>query len=199
MTENKNTSLKATFTLHEIKPLVIDCIEEAHNIRNGFCLSKCKQYNLWHSPLIKFYKKYKTIQPTMADKLCFVILLSYPTHIIQSLNDILNNGETKKELRIILLKEHLSYLLKSFKDKQEQGLNNFQIIKTKSEVYGTFFEIKGDVATPFQFYLTDSTKYFVSGVVYFNCTPNYDSLKPSIDYLKKDLMEIKSFKLYMYE
>jgi hypothetical protein len=32
--------------------------------------------------------------------------------LIQSLNDILNNNQTKKELRVILLKEHLSYLLK---------------------------------------------------------------------------------------
>lgn len=88
MTEIINKSLNVTFSLQEIKQLVIDNIEEAHNIRNGFCLSKCKQYNLWHSPLIKFYKTHKTTQPTMADKLCFVILLSYPKHIIQSLNDI---------------------------------------------------------------------------------------------------------------
>jgi len=70
------------------------------------------------------------------------------------------------------------------------AIKDQQILKPNSKVYGTFFELQGDVATPFQFYLTDSTKYFVSGVVYFNCRPNYDSLKPSIDYLKKDLLEI---------
>lgn len=32
--------------------------------------------------------------------------------MIQSLNDILINKQTKREIRIILLKEHLSYLLK---------------------------------------------------------------------------------------
>ena len=32
--------------------------------------------------------------------------------MIQSLNEILNNKETRKDIRIILLKEHLSYLLK---------------------------------------------------------------------------------------
>ena len=87
MTEIKNTSLKVTFTLNEIKLLLIDNIEKAHNISN-YSLSICKQYNLWHSPLIKYYKKNKTIQPTMADKLGFVILLSYPKHVIESLNDI---------------------------------------------------------------------------------------------------------------
>lgn len=33
-------------------------------------------------------------------------------YMIQSLNEILSNKDTKKELRIVLLKEHLSYLLK---------------------------------------------------------------------------------------
>lgn len=83
-----NTSLKVTFMLHEIKQLVIDNIEKAHDISNPYCLSRCKQYNQWHSPLIKFYEENKTMQPTMADKLCFVILLSYPKHIIENLNDI---------------------------------------------------------------------------------------------------------------
>ena len=32
--------------------------------------------------------------------------------MIQSLNEILSNKETKRELRVVLLKEHLSYLLK---------------------------------------------------------------------------------------
>lgn len=64
------------------------------------------------------------------------------------------------------------------------------IIRGKDRVFGTFFELQGDVATPFQFYLTDSTKHFVSGVVYLNKTPKYDSLKPSLEYLKKDLYHL---------
>ncbi|MCE3296541.1 MAG: hypothetical protein K0R65_2255 [Crocinitomicaceae bacterium] len=61
------------------------------------------------------------------------------------------------------------------------------IIRSKDRVFGTFFELQGDVATPFQFYLTDSVSKFVSGVVYLNATPKYDSLKPSLEYLRKDL------------
>lgn len=70
------------------------------------------------------------------------------------------------------------------------SIENQQIIRSKDKVFGTFFELKGDVATPFQFYLTDSTSRFVSGVVYFNSVPNYDSLKPSLDYLKVDLLKL---------
>lgn len=62
-----------------------------------------------------------------------------------------------------------------------------QIIQPQKNVYGTFFELKGNVATNFQFYLTDSMKHFLRGEVLLNCRPNYDSLKPTLQYLKTDL------------
>lgn len=65
-----------------------------------------------------------------------------------------------------------------------------QLIDNEKRVYGTFFELKGNVATNFQFYLTDSTKHFVRGEVLLNCRPNYDSLRPSLEYLKLDLLEL---------
>jgi len=65
-----------------------------------------------------------------------------------------------------------------------------QIIDTKNRVFGTFFELKGNVATNFQFYLTDSSKNFVRGEVLLNCRPNYDSLRPVLNYLKIDLLEL---------
>ena len=65
-----------------------------------------------------------------------------------------------------------------------------QIIDAKNRVFGTFFELKGNVATNFQFYLTDSSQNFVRGEVLLNCRPNYDSLRPSLDYLKVDLLEM---------
>ena len=65
-----------------------------------------------------------------------------------------------------------------------------QIIDSKNSVFGTFFELKGNVATNFQFYLTDSCQNFVRGEVLLNCRPNYDSLRPSLDYLKVDLLEM---------
>lgn len=70
------------------------------------------------------------------------------------------------------------------------AIDDKHILHPENNVYGTFFEIQGDVASPFQFYLTDSTSKFISGVVYFNTRPNYDSLKPSLDYLKVDLLKM---------
>ena len=90
------------------------------------------------------------------------------------------------------LRDYLEYSLKKVEEHEvkAEGIEDEQFIFPDKKVYGTFFEIKGDVASPFQFYLTDSVNHFVSGVVYFNARPNYDSLRPSLDYLKADLKKL---------
>lgn len=55
-------------------------------------------------------------------------------------------------------------------------------------VYGLLYDIKGaTVASPCQFYLTDSNKHFLRGSLYFDCLPNNDSLQPVIDFIRKDI------------
>jgi gliding motility-associated lipoprotein GldD len=63
-------------------------------------------------------------------------------------------------------------------------------INNETKVYGTFFELQGNVASPFQFYLTDSTKIFMNGIIYFNTRPNYDSIKPVLNFVREDLYKI---------
>ena len=67
------------------------------------------------------------------------------------------------------------------------AIDDDRIIKQEKRVFGTIFELQGNVATPFQFYLTDSTNRFVYCEVLFNSTPNYDSIKPTLDYFRRDL------------
>jgi gliding motility-associated lipoprotein GldD len=62
-----------------------------------------------------------------------------------------------------------------------------QIIAPEKKVYGTFFTLRGNVATNYQFYLTDSSSRFIRGEILLNCRPNYDSLRPTLDYLNVDL------------
>ena len=45
----------------------------------------------------------------------------------------------------------------------------------------------GNAASPIQFYVTDSTRHFINGSVYFNVKPNYDSILPAVNYLEKDI------------
>ena len=92
------------------------------------------------------------------------------------------------------LKDYINYAIDKVDEHKIKATDivDNQIIKSKDKVYGTFFELKGDVASPFQFYLTDSISRFVSGVVYMNARPNYDSIKPSLDYIKKDINRLMS-------
>lgn len=58
----------------------------------------------------------------------------------------------------------------------------------EKKVYGLTYIISGvAAASPYQFYLTDSTRHFVRGALYFNTVPNNDSLAPVIDFLKEDI------------
>lgn len=58
------------------------------------------------------------------------------------------------------------------------------------QTYGMFYEVKGNAASQAQFYLTDSTDHFLTGSVYFNSVPNFDSIVPAADYLKKDIRHL---------
>ncbi len=58
------------------------------------------------------------------------------------------------------------------------------------DTYGMFYEVGGDAASQAQFYLTDSTEHFITGSVYFNTVPNYDSIIPAAAYLKKDMRHL---------
>jgi len=62
-------------------------------------------------------------------------------------------------------------------------------------VNGMIFDYDGPAATPFQFYITDSTSNFLKASLYFNTKNRPDSLKPIVEFIKKDCMTmIESFK-----
>jgi gliding motility-associated lipoprotein GldD len=66
------------------------------------------------------------------------------------------------------------------------------LITTENGIHGTYFKVSGDVATANQFFLTDSTKHFLRGALYFDTTPNQDSLRPVNQFLVEDLMHLIS-------
>ncbi len=63
-------------------------------------------------------------------------------------------------------------------------------VETPNGIHGRFFKVEGDVATANQFFLTDSTKNFFRGALYFDATPNQDSLKPVNDFLVEDMRHL---------
>ncbi len=59
-----------------------------------------------------------------------------------------------------------------------------------NNVFGLIYRIEGNAASPFQFFLTDSTSNFLRGALYINEVPNIDSIKPVIDFLEPDIIHM---------
>ncbi len=68
-----------------------------------------------------------------------------------------------------------------FGDEYENELHN---------TYGMLYTVTGNAASQAQFYITDSTDNFVTGSIYFQRTPNYDSIYPAAEYLKDDMKKM---------
>ncbi len=67
---------------------------------------------------------------------------------------------------------------------------NDSLIHTLNGISGIFFKVGGNAATSKQFFLTDTIKNFIRGALYFDVTPNADSLKPVQDFLQADMDHI---------
>jgi len=60
-----------------------------------------------------------------------------------------------------------------------------------SALIGKIYDLKGkEVATPIQFWLSDSTIHWLRASLYFNFVPNNDSLQPIIDFLHEDVLHL---------
>jgi len=62
-----------------------------------------------------------------------------------------------------------------------------QVAYPEHKVYGLVYDIRGNTASSMSFFLTDSTRNFLSGALYFSVIPNKDSLAPVIKFFSKDI------------
>ncbi len=69
------------------------------------------------------------------------------------------------------------------------GIND-SLMQTPNGVEGIYFSLGGNTATANQFFLTDSTRHFLRGALYFNAAPNADSLGIVNEFLKEDLKHL---------
>ena len=65
-----------------------------------------------------------------------------------------------------------------------------QEISTPNYIHGMYFTLTGNTATANQFFLTDSVKHFLRGALYFNATPNEDSISLVNNFLKADILHL---------
>ncbi len=107
-----------------------------------------------------------------------IIYPNYNARLYCSYKTIDNNFRTIAEDSRNFVYKH-SFKAEAINEQVYQNPNN--------NAYGILYEIKGNTASSVQFIITDSTKHFLRGALYFNNHPNYDSLAPVINYIKDDV------------
>lgn len=96
--------------------------------------------------------------------------------------------ENNKDNLLDFLKDAQKLTLEHAKKADEMPKYPFE--NNEKKVYGILSEVKGNVASPTQFYITDSVNHFLTGSLYFRAKPNYDSILPAANYLQKDIKRI---------
>lgn len=64
------------------------------------------------------------------------------------------------------------------------------VFKTPAGDEAVYFYVSGDAATSRQFYITDENRHFIRGALYFDASPNTDSLSLVRDFLDADMKHL---------
>lgn len=67
------------------------------------------------------------------------------------------------------------------------AINKTRLQNDSNRVYGMRYDLLGNVASPIQFFATDSTDHFLRGSLYFSHIPNADSLYPVVAFIQEDI------------
>jgi gliding motility-associated lipoprotein GldD len=71
------------------------------------------------------------------------------------------------------------------------------LTRKEDKVFCILYDIKGNAASSVQFFATDSLHHFLRGALYFESSPNADSLAPVIDFVREDILHlVNSLKWY---
>jgi gliding motility-associated lipoprotein GldD len=99
----------------------------------------------------------------------------------KTFNDIETLKKLTEDARVLAMK-HIP---------KATGMQYIEVSNAQKNVYGLIYKIGGaDVASTYQFYLTDSIKNYLRGALYFSVIPNNDSLSPVINFIEEDINEL---------
>lgn len=171
-------------------------------IDNDDYLPKRKGYFRINFPE-KRYTKYKSECPFSFDYPVYaqVVKDDDPTAEPCWLNVVFPTFKAKIYLSYKTVNGNLPQLLdecRMFAIKHEvkaSAINESDVSNKKEHIYGLIYDIQGNAASNMQFFLTDSTKNFIRGALYFYTSPNKDSLEPVLQFIKKDVYNmVQSFR-----
>jgi gliding motility-associated lipoprotein GldD len=79
--------------------------------------------------------------------------------------------------------------LSFFHHEKAEGIDQYPF-DNGHHVTGLLYVVGGNTASRYQFFATDSIRHFLRGSLYFDVTPNADSLKPATDFLETDIKHL---------
>ncbi len=133
---------------------------------------------------VHFTFKYNTTAVLKAKKSGTALSIRYPK---MNASIFMNYKEINNDLDKLITDAHKLSLEHA---SRADGITPRPYVDPKNKVYGAFFEVRGDAASQAQFYATDSLKHFVTGSLYFEARPNYDSIYPAAVYIQNDMGRI---------
>lgn len=70
------------------------------------------------------------------------------------------------------------------------AIDQERIYRPTDFVYGLQYFIKGNTASNYQFYVSDSTHHYLRGALYFNERPHLDSIQPVLEFVRDDVQHL---------
>lgn len=70
------------------------------------------------------------------------------------------------------------------------GIEEERVSRPDAGVHGIVYYIRGNAASPMQFFVTDSLHHFLRGSLYFQHRPNADSIAPVLKYIEADINQM---------
>ena len=115
------------------------------------------------------------------------------------------NLNAKIFINQIVLSNSIERVVNTFNQKiNENSRLSDQIIQSDyfnidNETYSKLYSFVGNSPSNIQFYLTNQTDKFLTGSLFFETEPNYDSLFPYIDYIRNDIKKMVDSFRWIYE
>jgi gliding motility-associated lipoprotein GldD len=106
----------------------------------------------------------------------------YKAKIYLTYKDINNNFEALMEQTYRMnIKNHIS---------KADAIKEQVFSNQEKKVFGILYDLKGNTASAVQFYVTDSTRHYLRGSLYFDSEPDADSLEPVINFFRGDIVHL---------
>ncbi len=83
-----------------------------------------------------------------------------------------------------------TYEMTMFHTKRADNIEDMVFHNEEANVHGILYNVTGNAASAYQFYLTDSVHHYLRGALYFDVSPNADSLKPVNDFMYADVKHL---------